>query len=585
MTRTLLVLTLLSAAIIGCQDPAGTTDDDQEHKPSLREIVLDGAPPESASVALFQSPSASLREVLARINEIRVDDDAKGIFVRVAPFGGAWARSFDIARALSAVRAAHKPVHCYFEVADNASYSLLASSCDRVTMTPAGDLDLVGVAAHLFHGRQLLASLGVSAELLQMGRFKGAAEPFTRDDMSPETRESMGALLDDLQGSLVQSVATGRHIESAQVTTLINAGPYDSNRARAARLVDAVAFADEALEAAKNAAHVHDVERVRLRDASENIGLNDIIKAFTEEHEAEESSGSRVALVVLDGSISDGEGRGGDLGASIPFVRTMERLAEEDDVKAVVLRIDSPGGSALASDVMWHAVARLAAKKPVIASIGDMAASGGYYIACATNRIFAEDASIVGSIGVVGGKVNVQDLLTRIGVHAEILARGEHAGWSAPTQPFSEAERAVLHTMLQSTYDRFIERVSTGRHMDRARVLAAAEGRIWSARRGRGLGLVDDIGSLDGALAYARTAAHLPADAPVELWPKHRTIVDVISRMLGVDGGNESGEETRALFDLAYTLVPGLDRFDSLRAVFAGRDRVAVALPFLLQIR
>lgn len=584
MKRFALLLPVLVVGMLGgCQDPANHSEDDERHDPSLREIVLEGAPPESSSFGFFQAQSAAMREVLARISEIRTDANAKGIFLRVGPFGGAWARSADLSLALNAVRAAHKPVHCYFEVADNAAFALMASSCDRISMTPAGDLDLVGVAAHLFHGRQLLQSIGVSAELMQMGRFKGAAEPFTMDEMSPETRESMGALLDDLEGSLVHSISAGRHLDAAAVPALINAGPYDAVRAQAAHLIDATAFADEALTAAKAAAHVTVVERVRLRDSDEHVGLDDIIKAFTESHPTEESSGARIALVVLNGSISDGEGRSGDSGASIPFVRTFEKLAEDDDVKAVVLRIDSPGGSALASDVMWHAVARLAARKPVIASIGDMAASGGYYIACATSHIFAQETSIVGSIGVVGGKINVQDLLTRIGVHSETLTRGDHAAWSDPTQPFSDAERAVMQGMLQGTYDRFVDRVAAGRHLDRARVLTAAEGRIWSAQRGRSLGLIDEVGSLESAITYARHAAHVPDDTAVELWPKRASIVDVISRMLGVDSPDD--QETRVLFDLAYELVPGLSRFESMRGVFVGRERVAVALPFILEVR
>lgn len=571
----------LFVVLVGCQDPSGN-DDEQAESPSLRELVLDHAPTESASVGLFSTPGATTREVLARLNEIRTDDKAKGVFLRIGPFGSGWARSADVARGLNAIRAAHKPVHCYFETADNASYALLAAACDRITMTPAGDLDLVGVAAHVFHGRQLLESLGIRAELMQMGRFKGASEPFTRDDMSPEARETTSTLLDDLQNLLVSNVAEGRHLDAARVRTIIDQGPYDSSRAEAAHLVDAVAFVDQARDAAKAAAHVQEVKRVRLRDEGEHLGLSDIIKAFTEDHEEEESEGPRVALVVLEGSISDGEGRAGDLGASVPFVRTFERIAEDADVKAVVLRIDSPGGSALASDVMWHAVQVVAAKKPVIISIGDMAASGGYYIACAGTRIFAEDESIVGSIGVVGGKINAADLLTRIGVHAEVITRGANAGWNDPTRGFSDSERAVMQGLLQATYDRFLSRVREGRHLDEARTTAAAEGRIWSAQRARTLGLVDEIGGLEQAIAHARAAAHLPADARVQVWPKQGTIVDVISRMLGADTDNE--EDVVSLMDLASHIAPGIARIRPLQGVLSGRERTAVTLPFSLEI-
>lgn len=568
-------------ALAACRDPGGREGDAEIEQPSVREIVLDAAPSESSSAGLFSSPGATLREVLSRVEEIRTNDKAKGILLRVGPFGSGWARSADLARSLNAVRAAHKPVHCYFETADNAAYSLLAASCDRISMTPAGDLDLVGVAAHVFHGRQLLESVGIHAELMQMGRFKGASEPFTRDDMSPEARETTNTLLDDLESLLVNNVSHGRHLDADRVRAIIDQGPYDSRRAQEAHLIDAVAFADEARTAVQAAAHVDKIERVRLRDAAEHLGLSDILKAFTEDREEEESSGPRVALVVLDGSISDGEGRGSDLGASVPFVRTFERIADEDDVKAVVLRIDSPGGSALASDVMWHAVQTVAAKKPVIISVGDMAASGGYYIACAGTRIFAEDESIVGSIGVVGGKINAGDLLTRIGVHAEVITRGANAGWNDPTRGFSDSERAVMQGLLQGTYDRFLSRVREGRHLDEARTIAAAEGRIWSAQRARTLGLVDEIGGLDAAIAHARAAAHLPANATVELWPKRGTIVDVIARMLGAD---RDDEEAITLLDVATHIAPALGRIRPLQGVLVGRERTAVALPFSLEI-
>jgi protease-4 len=584
---------LVALAACGPRPTAGGSSTAARGK-ELRELLLDEAPVEASGGGLFGAPTPTVREVVSAIDAARTDANVGGVFLRVGPMGGAFGRIEDMSAAFRALRAAGKPVHCHFEVTDNSGYALLASSCDRISMTPAGDLDLVGVAAHLFYAKRLLDSVGITADLMQMGRFKGAAEPFTREEMSPETRESMGALLDDLEAGVVGAIATGRRLEPAAVQRAIDDGPHDSASARDARLVDAVAFDDEARARAKEAAHAERVVRVSLREEGEAFDFDAFVKALSgETPQATTRQSARVALVYLDGEISDGEtptGRGS--GTSGPFVAEMRRLADDANVKAVVLRIDSPGGSALASDRMWHAVRRVAGRKPVIVSIGDMAASGGYYIACAGTEILAHDTSIVGSIGVVGGKVAFAGLAERIGVDTEILRRGTNSGWSSPTAPFSDSERAIVQRMLRTTYARFLSRVGSSRHLDAARVSAAAEGRIWSGKRGRALGLVDRAGSLSDALRTARERGHLADDAPIEVWPARRTIVDLLAQALGT-----GGTETRALAPatpedalraLAAALGPiggGLARLFALAPLVRGDEHVVVAVPFALDLR
>jgi len=559
----------------------------------LRELVLASAPAESGATGLLEGSGPTLRDVLDALDDARTDADARGVFLRVGALGGAYGRVSDLREALRAVRAARKPVHCHFDATDNAGYALLADTCDRISMTPAGDLELVGVAAQLFHARALLASIGVSAELMQMGRFKGAAEPFTRDAMSPETRESMGAVLDDLQGALVGAIASGRHLEPAAVQAAIDAGPHDGASALAARLVDAVAFDDEARERARRAAGAARVKVVSLRPPAEALDLDALLAALSGEKPERDAAGEpQLALVVLRGEISDGDASSGGSGAAGPFVRELRRLGDAAEVKAVVLRIDSPGGSALASDRMWHAVRRVASRKPVIVSVGDMAASGGYYVACAATEVLAHDTSLVGSIGVVGGKISVAGLAERIGVHTEVLARGAHAGWSSPTSPFSDSERRVVERMLASTYARFLSRVGAGRRLDATRVAAAAEGRIWSGRRARELGLVDRAGGLSEALRTARERGHLPEDAPVTVWPRQRALVDWIADAVGQsDERAELGVAWNAAHDWPTWLRavpqvgPALSRLAALSPLAFGDEHVVVALPFAVDLR
>jgi protease-4 len=572
----------------------------------LREIVLETAPTDSPGGSLFEAPAPTLREVLGVLDAARKDEASAGVFLRVGALGAAWARLRDVAGALAAVRAAGKPVHCHFDAVDNAAYALLARSCDRISMTPAGDLGLVGVAAQLFYARRLLDSVGVQADILHMGRYKNAAEPLERDAMSPETRESTGALLDDLHTSLLAAVAEGRRMTPEQAQAAIDAGPHDADAARRLGLVDAIAFDDEARAKAKEAARATRVVPTPLRAAEAKLDFSELVKALSgEQRTARTTRGARLALVVLDGEITDGERASGTgSGTSGPFVRHLRALADDAEVKAVVLRIDSPGGSALASDRMWHAVRRVAGRKPVIVSLGDVAASGGYYVACAGTEILAQEESIVGSIGVLGGKLSMGGLAERIGVSSEILARGQNAAWGAPTRPFTESERQAVDRMLRSTYERFLDRVATSRRMDRAKVAEAAEGRVWSGKRGVELGLVDRIGGLGDALRAARERASLGEDAPVDVWPRRQTLVDSIARVLGAstpDDEAAAGAEAAggwldaiglhplAAVGAALRRVPGvgasLARVLALAPLLDGRERVVVASPVVLDVR
>jgi len=277
------------------------------------------------------------------------------------------------------------------------------------------------------------------------------------------------------------------------------------------------------------------------------------------------------------GTIGDGEQDSADGVQSGPFVKAMRRFADDADVRAVVLRIDSPGGSALASDKMWHAVRRVAKRKPVIVSIGDMAASGGYYIACAGSEIFASRSSIVGSIGVVGGKIVGEKLSARLGVHSTTLARGRNANWLSPVARFSPSERAALLRALNATYAIFLERVRDGRKLSPERLDQVAEGRIMSGKRAEQGGLVDRTGGLSAALAQARSKASLPADSPTEIWPRERSVFNRISNALS--GASESQSALEQL------LAPVLSKSALAGALLRADGMPLAMLPFTFELR
>ncbi|MFW6049988.1 MAG: signal peptide peptidase SppA [Myxococcota bacterium] len=552
---------------------------DPERGPHVVEMLLSQAPEEGGEPDPFATPAPELGDVIRHLSEVARRDAITGLYLRLGPMGGAWARTKDLVHALDDVREAGKPVHCHLDMADNGTMLLAAAGCDRISVAPAGMVDLVGPAAHVFYARSLLDRIGVRAELVQIGRYKGAADPFTREQMPPETRESLDAILDGLHASLTEALAKHRDMSRERAAEVVDGGPYDAHGARKAGLVDDVAFDDEGREHARRAGEAEEVKRVDLLPKSEPMGLRDIVSALAGERPSEAPEGPRVGLVLIEGTIVDAEREGMSGVRSGPVVRALRRMADDADIAAVVLRIQSPGGSALASDRIWHAVRRVAKRKPVIASVGDLAASGGYYIASAATHLMAHDVSLVGSIGVVGGKVLLTDLAESLGINVVVLERGEQAAWMSPFEPLSDRERQTLERLLRSTYDRFVGRVATGRDMPEARVRAAAEGRLMTGARALELGLVDELGGLDQALARARKEGGLASDAPMQRWPERKTLLDALAQMFG---GPEAALRavTREAGPIGEPLADALALPQLL-----GHEKVAVTLPFVVRIR
>jgi protease-4 len=574
------LLAMLTLDVTSCRGdkkaPAG---------PAVVELRLLEAFPDGAEHDPFARPQPTLHDVLQRIWEATEDANVKGLLLRVGALQGAWGSVEDLLEALNGFRSESRPIHCHFETADNVGYLLLASACDRITMSPAGTLDLVGPAAVMIYARSLLEKVGVQAEILHMGRYKGAGDMFIRDDMPKEAKESMDAILDDLYAALIEATKIRSQGDAEKAKALIDQGPYTSAAAVQAGLVDAVGFLRESREEVQKSAGVDAIRRTRMLPKQEQLTLGQFLNLLSGETEKPESHGERVALVFVTGTIRDGESSAMGDAVAGPFVSAMERLEDDDNVKAVVMRINSPGGSALASDRMWEAARNLAEAKPLIASVGDMAASGGYYIASAANDILAHPNSLVGSIGVVGGKFNFAGLAQDIGVNTYVLQRGKRAAWSTPVRGLEPTERQAFESLLRDTYDRFIDRVSTGRKMDREAVLGAAEGRVMTGQDGKELGLIDEMAGLTEALAKARAAGGLGPDAPVEIWPAPQGVVDAINDLLSGNGDDDA----RTLEGLWLRRHPAarslpIEPWADLLGVLA-EERVALIPPYLYSLR
>ncbi|HKO51180.1 MAG TPA: signal peptide peptidase SppA [Polyangiaceae bacterium] len=598
--RWLLLVLLLAACNARPRHTATSKSHDAPKADDPRLVELDlsaGAPESSDGNALFRTSAAQTYTGLVRlIGRAASDDKVRGLFVRLGEASFNLAESEELSRLLGKLRGKGKPVVCHAHTLDNSSALLTARGCSKLWLSPAGDVSTIGIAAQMLYFHGIFQKLKVDVDFLHMGKFKSGAEPLTREGPSEEARTSLVETLAAIRGAWL---AESNEVKKSEaLLSALEHGPWSAGEALERGLIDEIGFDTEALEAAKKAAKVSALEvsfGPRAKSGG-GLGIGDLLRVIS--GTSNEGGGQpRVAVVPAEGAITMEAGgplsRGGITARALG--KTLRRMQKDDSVKAVVLRIDSPGGSPLASDLLWHEMMELRKKKPIIVSVGSMAASGGYYIACASQRIFAERTSIVGSIGVFGGKINVAPALDQFGVHAETFAASpepgaaERASFSSPLSSWDDATRERVRAQMQGIYDLFIARVAHGRKMPVDRVRESAEGRIWSGDQGLERGLVDEIGGLSEALAAARKAAHLELDAPVSVEGGREGLLD--SLLIGDDASDadavaafdrlSTAPATRLLSAVPQELRP----FVSGAAALSEREHVAVALPYGLLIR
>ena len=476
--------------------------------------------PGGVSLPGTPQPGPPLLTVLEALASAARDPRVHGVFVRIAASPGGFATTETLRRSLRAVRDAGKPVVVYADRL-GAEELLLASAATRIVMPEAGSVFLVGLRAESFFWKGLLDRFGVRPDVVRVGDFKNAAESFTRTSMSESQREQLEALLDDQFEGLVGGLAEARGLAADDVRTLVDRGPYGAAAAREAGLIDDCLFPDQ-LEAllAELSGLPAPGENEAGSVPSVDVGVYHLWRAGTTGWLPLLRERPRFAYVVAAGMIRYGSGTRGV--GSDGYRRLLSRLQHDARIRGVVLRVESPGGDALASDLLWRSVQQLSAQKPVVVSMGEVAASGGYYIAAGADAIVAEAMTLTGSIGVVGGKVDLSGLFETAGVGHDAIERGERAGLLSPARGFSPDERAVVRDEMRTMYERFLERVAEGRSLERERVRALASGRVWSGRRAQEHGLVDGLGGPLEALAEVRKRAGLTPDEDcrVELHPR-----------------------------------------------------------------
>jgi protease-4 len=528
--------------------PAGAFADD-EKTATVAHIKLSGSMNEAAPAAepLFGGGSENFKAKLDRIKKARNDAAVKAIYFEIDDLSIGWSKLDDLCNAIAECRKAGKKTFAYLEETGMKEF-VLARCCDEVCVPEGAWLMILGLRLEMMFYKEALDKLGIHADFLKTGDFKAAAEPFTETKMSEANRKQWNALLDEFfDHGVVERIARSKpNLTPEIVKKAIDQAPISPKAALKLGLIDKVAYRDDFEAGFKKALEADATKIVRNygKAKKEELDLSNpfaLLKLLA----PTKSSGSnkpKVAVVYATGAIVTGKSGfsllGGETCGSTTICEAIRQAEEDKTVQAIVLRVDSPGGSALASDLIWAEIQRC--KKPVVASMSDVAASGGYYISVGAKRIYAEPGTITGSIGVIGGKLVTGGAYKSIGLNTESLTRGTNAGVFSGTKPFSDTEKAAFAKLMGETYDLFLDKVAEGRKkagatITRDEVKALAGGRVWVGRAALANKLVDELGSLDDAVAGAWKMAGQPADKEPEILqlPKSKGALDALLDMAG----------------------------------------------------
>jgi protease IV len=491
--------------------------------------------------------------LLRRLWKIADDPDIAGVeLVLKAEPADSYAHAEELADAIRVLRARKKKVLCAWEDA-GAKALYVCANADRIVVNPAGGLHYMGLKMQYFYLAGLLGKLGIRGDFVRVSDHKSAPEQFTNEHASEISNADHEDLLREYETVFTKDVATGRKQTEEHVRAVTAKGPFTANEAREAGFIDGTAFDDE-------------LERAMQDLVGEKVSVD----KYSPDKLAAEQFGiaNRIALIYLQGDMIDGRSThiplvDIDLLGSYSVVDTIKAVADDSSIKSVVLRIESPGGSSMAADVMWRAVDQLAKKKPVIVSMGTVAASGGYYVAAPARTIYALPLTMTGSIGVFYGKADLSGLLGKIGVNVDTYKTTPRADAESLFRPFSDEERTALQVKVGQYYDTFLDRVSKGRHMSKEQVDAVGEGRVWTGQEALDHHLVDGLGGLRQALDEARRVANLPYDAPIVELPKlDETLLDIALDLVGL------GPSSKTLLDGLPVQIKDLARALAPMAVY-----------------
>jgi len=446
----------------------------------------------------FGEQANGLNDILHNIQKAAKNDNIIGVFLDISSIPAGAASIEEIRNELIEFKKSKKFIYAYSEAFSQPGY-YLATVADKIYLHPTGLAELKGLRSEILFFKGVLDKIGVEPQVFRHGKFKSAVEPFIQDKLSDANREQIRTFIFSIWNHMVEGIAKERKLTVAQIINMAdNALVTNAVSAKEQKLVDDLKYRDEVLEILKTKANAESIDKIEFA----SIGQMKDVK------EDKEKSKDKIAIVFAEGDIVDGEGKEGEIG-SVEFSKALRKARLDEKVKAVVLRINSPGGSALASETIWREVVLTKKVKPVIVSMGNLAASGGYYIAAPADTIVASPNTITGSIGVFGLFFNGQKLVNNLGVTVDTVKTNKYADIGTGSRAVTAQEREIIQREIERIYDNFITRVAEGRKMSKADVDSIAQGRVWTGADAKRLGLVDVFGGLETAVAIAAKKAKL----------------------------------------------------------------------------
>lgn len=542
----------------------------------------DYVPEEPVARAFGIQQKQSFTSLLTQLRKAKVDKRIGAVVLDISFPDIGWGKADELRDAIKDYRSSGKPAYAYMEIGSNREY-YVATAADKIFLPPSGDIYINGFAAEAMFYKGSLDKLGIEADVIQIGpKYKNAPDQYTKKEMGDGQREVINAILDEYWNRFTGAIAETRNKSPQDVSSLIDGAPYGATQAKSLGLIDDALYKEQVYDQLRQQLGYQGDAKLRtIRGAdyreipSDSLGLN---------------QGERIAVIFASGAINVGHSSnspfGGNMVGSDTIVDAVNKAAADNSIKAIVLRVDSPGGSALASDLMWYAVENAKKKKPVVVSMSDVAASGGYYIACNANKIVAEPSTITGSIGLFLGKPVVKGLYDWLGISNEYVMRGKNAGIFRETEHWTDQERAKMVESANNVYyNSFVPKVAQGRNKTDEEVNSLGQGRVWTGTQAKQNGLIDEFGGLETAINVAKQLANLPADKEVRrvVLPEPKPFFEtLLGSESSVDAKTEQAQ--KAVFDAlpedAKRAFKYAELFDQMR-----NGQAMLMLPFELDIK
>lgn len=556
-----LFVIVVSISVAALSSPAETKNNSVLSIPMSGVVVDYNEGGSLESLLSSEQKIIDLSDVLWALKEAKGDDRIKGVSLKMNSLSCSYAASEEIRKALQDFKESGKFVYAYSGLYTQKAY-FIASVADSVFINPEGSWDFSGISSSSLFCKAFLEKVGVEMQVVRCGAYKSYAETFSNDTMSAENREQMEDMISSIWDVILEGISESRSISKEKLSQL--ADDYLAVRPAqyllSSNLVDGLAYGDEYENYLRSRLSLSASDEVPMVDVSQYVAAKELL----------DLGGDKLAVVYLDGEIDNGNRDGI---SSVKTIKLLSEVEKDSAVKAVVLRVNSPGGSAYGSEQICHAVEKLKARKPVVASFGGYAASGGYYISSNADKIVSNASTITGSIGVIAMVPNAKDLAEKLGVHYETVKTNANADLLENVfRPMTESERAVVQASVDNFYSTFLKRCATGRGMSVDQVHVYAQGRVWSGDDAAKLNLVDSLGTLNDAIGWAASLAHIGESYTIETYPKKRNV----------------WEELEDFPALGYEKLFGNDVFSKEKYIFEkirGLERVQTIIPYTIELR